>query len=91
VVAGLKEPQGELPQVTDQVTPALLLSLLTTAVRLVVAPFVSDAGGLGLSATEIAGGGRVMVTVAEADLVVSVTEVAVIVTVFAEGTVAGAV
>jgi hypothetical protein len=90
VAMGLKVPHEELPQVTVQVTPPFLLSLLTTAVRLVVLPAPSDVGGVGLSATEIATA-RVMVMVAEADLVVSVTEVAVTVTVFEVGTAAGAV
>jgi hypothetical protein len=56
VEVGLKDPQApELPQVTVQVTPALLLSLLTTAVRGVVVPAGSDVGGAGLNATEIGG------------------------------------
>ena len=38
-------PQApELPQVTVQVTPAFLLSLVTTAVRLAVVPVVRVAG-----------------------------------------------
>jgi hypothetical protein len=46
VVVGLKEPHDEPPpQATVQVTPPFLLSLLTTAVRLVVAPTASDVGG----------------------------------------------
>jgi len=89
VVAELKEPQAELPQVTVQVTPALWLSLLTTAVRLEVAPMMREVGGVGLRATEIPG--AVMVIVAEADFVVSVTEVAVTVTVPEVGIAAGAV
>jgi hypothetical protein len=52
----VKVPQEELPQVTDQVTPALLLSLLTTAVNDAVAPAVIEVGGAGLKLTEIAGG-----------------------------------
>jgi hypothetical protein len=59
----------------------LLLSLLTTAVRLVVWLTTSDVGGVGLRATEIVGGGAVIVIVAEAVLVVSATDVAVTVTV----------
>ena len=89
VEVGLKEPQGEVVQVTVQVTPPFLLSLLTTAVRLVVAPTVREAGGVGLRATEIPG--AVMVMVAEAAFVVSVTEVAVTVTVPEVGIAAGAV
>jgi hypothetical protein len=92
VEAGLKVPQGALPQVTDQVTPAFLLSLLTTAVRPAVALVASEVGGAGLKATEIAGGaGAVIVIVAETVLVVSLTEVAVTVTVLEVGTAAGAV
>jgi hypothetical protein len=56
VVAGVKVPHEELPQVTDHVTPPLLLSLLTTAVSDAVAPAVIEVGGAGLRLTEIAGG-----------------------------------
>jgi hypothetical protein len=55
VLAGLKEPHAELPQVTVQVTPAFLVSFATTAVRLVVALVASDVGGA-VKVTEIAGG-----------------------------------
>ncbi len=58
--------------------------------RFAVAPRPSDVGGVGLSATVMAAG-AVMVMVAEAVFVVSVTEVAVTVTVPDVGTVAGAV
>ncbi len=40
-----KLPHCELPQVTDHVTPAFALSLLTTAVRLMVEPVLVDDGG----------------------------------------------
>jgi hypothetical protein len=40
-----KLPHCELPQVADQVTPAFALSLLTTAVRLMVEPVPVDDGG----------------------------------------------
>jgi hypothetical protein len=90
VEVGEKLPQALLPQVTVHLTPPLLLSLLTTAVRLAVAETTSEVGAEGLNATEIAGGaGEVIVMVVEAALVVSVTEVAVIVTV--AGFVGGAV
>jgi len=89
VEVALKEPQGDVVQVTDQVTPPFLVSLLTTAVRLVVALMMSEVGGVGLRATEIPG--AVMVMVAVADFVVSVTEVAVTVTVPEVGIGAGAV
>ena len=45
VVAVEKLPHCELPQVTDHLTPAFALSLLTTAVRLMVAPASADDGG----------------------------------------------
>ena len=45
VVAVEKLPHCELPQVTDHLTPAFALSLLTTAVRLMVAPASIDDGG----------------------------------------------
>jgi hypothetical protein len=76
----LKDPQAELPQVTVQVTPALLLSLVTTAVRLLVVPMVIDGGAAGLKATDM--GGAAMVMEAVPDLVLSEVEVAVMVTVF---------
>jgi hypothetical protein len=85
----LKDPQAELPQVTVQVTPAFLLSLLTTAVRLVVPLTMREVGGVGMRATETPG--AVMVMIAEANFVVSVTEVAVTVTVPELGIAAGAV
>jgi hypothetical protein len=90
VVVGLKLPHCELPQVTDQVTPAFALSLATVAVKaaLVVAP--REAGGL-LSVTVIGALGAEMVMVAEADFVESVSEVAVTATVAGLGAEAGAV
>jgi hypothetical protein len=91
VLVGLNPPQAPmLPQVTDQVTPAFAESLLTTAVSDVVALVWSEEGGSGLKATEI-GTAAVMVMVADADFVVSVTEVAVTVTVLPVGTADGAV
>jgi hypothetical protein len=90
VEAGLKPPQDELPQVTDQLTPAFAVSLLTEAIRLAVAPITIDDGAGVVRATEIAGA-EVIVMVAEADLVESLTEVAVTVTVLPEGTEEGAV
>jgi len=57
VLVGLNPPQAPaLPQVADQVTPAFLESLLTTAVSDAVALVWSEVGGAGLKATEIAGG-----------------------------------
>jgi hypothetical protein len=55
-MVGLKEPHAELPQVTDQLTPPFLLSLVTVAVILAVAPITSVVGGEELRATEMAGG-----------------------------------
>ena len=83
----LKAPQAlALPQVTDQVTPAFLGSLVTVVVS-ATAVLVASEAGEPLSATEMA----VIVMLAEADFVVSVTEAAVTVTVFPVGTVAGGV
>jgi hypothetical protein len=87
---GEKLPHAALPQVTDHVTPAFLLSLVRTAVMLVVAPTNSDVGGCALKATEMTPA-AVMVIVAEAVFVVSVTEVAVTLTVAGLGIVVGAV
>jgi hypothetical protein len=89
VDVGEKLPQALLPQVTVHLTPPLLLSLLTTAVRLAVAEATSDVGAAGLNATEIPRGAGEIVMVVEAALVESVTEVAVMVTV--AGFVGGAV
>jgi hypothetical protein len=87
VEVGLKLPQAPvLPQVTDQVTPAVSL---VVAVIATVAPVLSVDGAperLTVMTT-----GTVIVIVAEADLVVSLTEVAVTVTVLPVGAAAGAV
>jgi hypothetical protein len=72
-----KLPHAALPQVTVHLTPALALSLATTAVRLAVVPVVSDAGGAGVRVTVMAG---VMEMLADATLVPSVTDIAVTVT-----------
>jgi hypothetical protein len=45
VLVGLKEPHAEPVQLTVHLTPAFALSLVTTAVRLAVAPVTSDVGG----------------------------------------------
>lgn len=73
-------PHGAVLQVTDQVTPAFALSLVTTAVSGVVVDATRDAGGAGAKATEITGAVAVIVMVAETDFVLSVTEVATTVT-----------
>jgi hypothetical protein len=89
VDAGLKLPHCALPQVTDQVTPAFALSLLTVAVKGAVVVAATEPGVL-LSATEMGAAGAEMVIVAVADLVASVTEVAVTVTVAGFGAEPGA-
>jgi hypothetical protein len=90
VFAGLKLPQDELPQATDQLTPALAVSLLTEAARLAVPPRGIEGGAGVVSTTEIAGA-DVIAMVTATDLVESLTDVAVKVTVFPEGTDEGAV
>ena len=72
----LKEPHEELPQVTVQLTP--LVSLVTTAVSVVVALVLRERGGAGLKATEMGGAATVMV--ADADAVEPEEVVAVTVT-----------
>jgi hypothetical protein len=89
VEAGLKLPHCALPQVTVQVTPAFALSLATVAVRAAVVVAATELGGL-LSVTVIGALGVEMVMVAVADLVESVTDVAVTVTVAGFGAEAGA-
>jgi hypothetical protein len=82
----LKAPQAPaLPQVTDQVTPAFAGSLLTVAVS-GAAALVCSNGGAPARVTEISA----ILMIAEANLVGSVTEVAVMVTPDL-GTAAGAV
>jgi len=89
VCAPLNEPHAELPQVTVHRTPAFAGSFATFAVMFVVALGPSDVGGCAANVTVT--GWPVIVIAAEADFVLSVTEVAVIVTVFPVGVVAGAV
>jgi hypothetical protein len=64
--------------------------LVTIAARLVLAFTISDSGGVALKATEITGAAAIVI-VAEADFVLSVTEVAITFTVAGLGTPAGAV
>ena len=90
VVVGLKLPHCALPQVTDQVTPALALSFATVAVKAAAAEAAREAGGL-LSVTVMGALGVEIVMAAEADCVESAMEVAVTVTVAGLGAVAGAV
>jgi hypothetical protein len=93
VGVGLTLPQAPAPwlaQVTVQVTPALAESLLTVAVKGVVAPVTTlMVGGVTLTLIDPLAGVTVMVALAET--VGSVTEVAVTVTVPPLGTAAGAV
>ena len=55
--AGLIVPQEELPQLTFQVTPALLESLLTTAMTPVLVATFNDVTGGVRKETEIGAGG----------------------------------
>ncbi len=93
VLVGATVPQlGEHavpPCVRVQVTPALAGSFVTVAVNCCVV-FTVTLAVVGATETEIGGGG-VTVTVAEANLVGSATEVAVTVTMAGVGTVVGAV
>ena len=56
VDAELNVPHGDVLQVTDQVTPAFALSLVTVAVRVAVAEAARVVGAGDAKATEIAGG-----------------------------------
>jgi hypothetical protein len=81
-------PEQPAP-VSAHVTPLFCESLLTVALMLCVLLVCTEAV-VGITATAIGGGG-VMVKVAAADFVVSVTDCAVNVTVAGAGTAAGAV
>jgi hypothetical protein len=89
VVVALNVPQAPaLPHVTAHVTPFWEASLLTTAVNEAVPPGGIEPGSEGLKITEI----MPTVMVAMLDMVVSVTEVAIRVTLpLSAGMVAGAV
>ena len=89
----MKLPHCTLPHVAVQLTPAFFVSLSTVAAMLDVVLITIEDGGCVTNATDIGGGGAVDVIVIEADtdLVVSVTEVAVIVTAAGVGTALGAV
>jgi hypothetical protein len=90
VFAGLTAPQAPaVPQLTLQVTPALAGSLMTVAVKVAV-PLSTTEVADWLSVTVTAPATEVTVIVAEAVLLGSVTELAVMVTVPPAGTVAGA-
>ncbi len=88
VLTGLKLPQELDPQVTDQLTPAADVSFVSCAVRAVMLPAETDAGGGLRKAIEIAAGVMLRVTelIAEGSLVTA----ALIVTVPPKGIAAGA-
>ena len=88
LVVGLNEPQA-CAGMQVQLTPELVGSLGTTAVSVVVVPVCIEAG-VGWSETKM-GSGVVMVMVAAADCVESLTAVAVTVTDPPVGVAAGAV
>ena len=88
VWAGVNDPQEALG-IQLQVTPLFAGSLETVAARFAVAFVCIEAGGAVLMATET--GGAVIVTLALALFVVSLTAVAVMVTVPPAGMFAGAV
>ena len=85
----MNEPHCALPQVTDHVTPAFALSLLTVAVNAAVALVTTEVGGA-FRVTDMGAFGAEIVIVAVADLVESVTDVAITVTVAGLGTEVGA-
>ena len=94
VVTAVSVPQ-EAPEqpapASDQLTPFPCVSFCRVAVKGAVVETCREAEP-GLTVTEMGGGGGASVTVmvAEADLVLSATEVALRVTVAGEGAVAGA-
>ena len=75
---------------TDQVTPLFCESFCTEAVKLAAVETCREVD-VGLTETTMGSGAEVMVTLAAFDFVVSVTEVAVMVTIAGDGTLAGAV
>ena len=86
----MNEPQAPaLPQVAVQSTPWFAGSLVTVPATFAVPLTFRLAGGAVERATPTGGGATVIA--AEADLVASAVEVAVMVTVFPAGTLAGAV
>ena len=89
LVAGLNEPQA-FNGVHVHLTPELVVSFVTTAVSVAVAPGFSDVGGAGFNETEIAAE-ALIVMFAEADADVLFTAVAVIVTEPPAGIAVGAV
>jgi hypothetical protein len=95
VVVELKLPHGAVdpvePQLTVHLTPAFAASFVTFAVIDAVVDVTSETGGAGAKLTAMICWGTAIVIVCEADFVVSVTDVAVTVTVLPEGTAAGAV
>ncbi len=91
VVAGLKEPHSDPPQVTVHFTWGLAeVSFVIIAFKVTAEFTSSDAGMAGGNETTIGMGGTILM-VAETDLLVSAAAVAVSVTVLPEGMFAGAV
>jgi hypothetical protein len=82
-------PEHPAPE-SDQVTPLLSESFCTEAVKLADIETCTEVLA-GLTETEMGRGAAVMVTLAALDFVVSETEVALMVTVAGDGTLAGAV
>jgi hypothetical protein len=89
VAGGVKLPHAPLPQETVQVTPAFLLSSLTTAVRSSVKPCTREAGSCSANATDTPAG-VVMLIFDVTHFVASLAEVAVMVIVPPLGIEAGA-
>jgi len=82
-------PEQPAPE-TDQVTPLFCESFCTEAVKLAVVETCTEVVA-GLTDTEMGSGAEVMVTLAALDFMASVTDVAVMLTVADDGTLAGAV
>ena len=82
-------PEQPVPE-TDQVTPLFCESFCTEAVKLAVVETCTEVVA-GLTDTEMGSGAEVMVTLAALDFMASVTDVAVMLTVADDGTLAGAV
>ncbi|MGB7435942.1 MAG: hypothetical protein WBQ61_00840 [Candidatus Acidiferrum sp.] len=85
----MKLPHAEFPHFTPHVTPAAVSSPLTLAVSVAAAPAAKEVGESDIL-TEISED-VVIITETNADFVVSADDVAVMVTLFPVGTVAGAV
>jgi hypothetical protein len=82
-------PEQPVPE-SDHVTPLFCESFCTAALKFAVVETCTESD-VGLTETKIGGGPAVIVKVAVADFVPSLTDVALIVTVAGVGTDAGAV